>query len=130
MKKDFTRVLKGTISLAKSKFPAGTRGSQIDILARKALWDSGINYLHGTGHGIGHCLNVHEGPQSIRMEENPVTLKPGMVISDEPAMYRTGEYGIRTENMILVREDSETEFGKFLGFDTLTLCFIETTPRL
>ena len=86
MKKDFTRVLKGTISLAKSKFPAGTRGSQIDILARKALWDSGINYLHGTGHGIGHCLNVHEGPQSIRMEENPVTLKPGMVISDEPAM--------------------------------------------
>ena len=107
MKKDFTRVLKGTISLAKSKFPAGTRGSQIDILARKALWDSGINYLHGTGHGIGHCLNVHEGPQSIRMEENPVTLKPGMVISDEPAMYRTGEYGIRTENMILVREDSE-----------------------
>ena len=122
MKKDFTRVLKGTISLAKSKFPAGTRGSQIDILARKALWDSGINYLHGTGHGIGHCLNVHEGPQSIRMEENPVTLKPGMVISDEPAMYRTGEYGIRTENMILVREDSETEFGKFLGFDSLTLC--------
>ena len=127
MKKDFTRVLKGTISLAKSKFPAGTRGSQIDILARKALWDSGINYLHGTGHGIGHCLNVHEGPQSIRMEENPVTLKPGMVISDEPAMYRTGEYGIRTENMILVREDSETEFGKFLGFDTLTLCFIDTS---
>ena len=127
MKKDFTRVLKGTISLAKSKFPARTRGSQIDILARKALWDSGINYLHGTGHGIGHCLNVHEGPQSIRMEENPVTLKPGMVISDEPAMYRTGEYGIRTENMILVREDSETEFGKFLGFDTLTLCFIDTS---
>ena len=127
MKKDFTRVLKGTISLAKSKFPAGTRGSQIDILARKALWDSGINYLHGTGHGIGHCLNVHEGPQSIRMEETPVTLKPGMVISDEPAMYRTGEYGIRTENMILVREDSETEFGKFLGFDTLTLCFIDTS---
>lgn len=126
MKKDFTRVLKGTISLAKSKFPAGTRGSQIDILARKALWDSGINYLHGTGHGIGHCLNVHEGPQSIRMEENPVPLRPGMVISDEPAMYRPGEYGIRTENMILVREDSETEFGKFLGFDTLTLCFIDT----
>lgn len=126
MQKDFTRVLKGTISLAKSKFPAGTRGSQIDLLARKALWDAGINYLHGTGHGIGHCLNVHEGPQSIRMEENPVTLKPGMVISDEPAMYRTGEYGIRTENMILVREDSETEFGKFLGFETLTLCYIDT----
>lgn len=127
MMKDFTRVLKGTISLAKCKFPAGARGSQIDILARKALWDAGINYLHGTGHGIGHCLNVHEGPQSIRMEENPVPLKPGMVISDEPAMYRTGEYGIRTENMILVREDSETEYGKFLGFDTLTLCFIDTS---
>lgn len=126
MKKDFTRVLKGMISLAKSKFPAGTRGSQIDLLARKALWDAGINYLHGTGHGIGHCLNVHEGPQSIRMEENPVVLKPGMVISDEPAMYRTGEYGIRTENMILTREDSETEFGKFLGFETLTLCPIDT----
>lgn len=126
MKKDFTRVLKGTISLAKSKFPAGTRGSQIDLLARKALWDAGINYLHGTGHGIGHCLNVHEGPQSIRMEENPVVLKPGMVISDEPAMYRTGEYGIRTENMILCRTDSETEFGQFLGFETLTLCPIDT----
>lgn len=127
MKKDYTRVLKGTISLAKSKFPVGTRGSQIDILARKALWDAGINFLHGTGHGIGHCLNVHEGPQSIRMEENPVTLKPGMLISDEPAMYRAGEYGIRIENMILVREDSETEFGKFLGFDTLTLCYIDTS---
>lgn len=126
MMKDFTRVLKGTISLAKCKFPAGARGSQIDILARKALWDAGINYLHGTGHGIGHCLNVHEGPQSIRMEENPVTLKPGMVISDEPAMYRSGEYGIRTENIIVVRDDSETEFGKFYGFDTLTLCYIDT----
>ena len=128
MKKDYTRVLKGTISLAKCKFPAGTRGSQIDILARKALWDAGINYLHGTGHGIGHCLNVHEGPQSIRMEENPVTLKAGMVMSDEPAMYRTGEYGIRTENMIMVRPDSQTEFGEFLGFDTLTLCPIDTKP--
>lgn len=126
MKKDYTRVLKGHISLAKSKFPTGTRGSQIDILARKALWDAGINYLHGTGHGIGHCLNVHEGPQSIRMEENPVKLEPGMVISNEPAMYRTGEYGIRTENIILVREDSETEWGKFLGFETLTLCYIDT----
>lgn len=126
MKKDFTRVLKGTIGIAKCKFPAGAKGVQLDILARKALWDAGINYLHGTGHGIGHCLNVHEGPQSIRMEANPVPLKPGMVISDEPAMYRTGEYGIRTENMVLVREDSETEYGKFYGFDTLTLCYIDT----
>lgn len=127
MMKDFTRVLKGTISLAKCKFPANTRGSQLDILARKALWDAGINYLHGTGHGIGHCLNVHEGPQSIRMEENPVVLQAGMVMSDEPAMYRTGEYGIRTENMILSREDSKTEFGQFLSFETLTLCYIDTS---
>ena len=126
MKKDFTRALKGTISIAKCKFPAGIRGCLIDAFARKALWDAGINYLHGTGHGIGHCLNVHEGPQSIRMEENPVILKPGMVISDEPALYRPGEYGIRTENMVLVREDSETEFGKFLSFETLTLCYIDT----
>ena len=126
MKKDFTRALKGTIGIAKCKFPTGIRGCLIDAFARKALWDAGINYLHGTCHGIGHCLNVHEGPQSIRMEENPVILEPGMVMSDEPAMYRPGEYGIRTENMILIREDSETEFGKFLGFETLTLCYIDT----
>ena len=126
MKKDFTRALKGTIGIAKCKLPAGIRGCLIDAFARKALWDAGINYLHGTCHGIGHCLNVHEGPQSIRMEENPVILEPGMVMSDEPAMYRPGEYGIRTENMILIREDSETEFGKFLGFETLTLCYIDT----
>lgn len=126
MKKDFTRALKGTIGIAKCKFPAGIRGCLIDAFARKALWDAGINYLHGTCHGIGHCLNVHEGPQSIRMEENPVILEPGMVMSDEPAMCRPGEYGIRTENMILIREDSETEFGKFLGFETLTLCYIDT----
>lgn len=126
MKKDFTRALKGTIGIAKCKFPAGIRGCLIDAFARKALWDAGINYLHGTCHGIGHCLNVHEGPQSIRMEENPVILEPGMVMSDEPAMYRPGEYGIRTENMLLIRKDSETEFGKFLGFETLTLCYIDT----
>lgn len=126
MKKDFTRALKGTIGIAKCKFPAGIRGCLIDAFARKALWDAGINYLHGTCHGIGHCLNVHEGPQSIRMEENPVILEPGMVMSDEPAIYRPGEYGIRTENMILIREDRETEFGKFLGFETLTLCYIDT----
>ena len=125
MMKDFTRVLKGHISLAKCKFPQGTRGSQLDILARKALWDNGINYMHGTGHGIGHFLNVHEGPQSIRMEENPVALQPGMVISNEPGVYRTDEYGIRIENLILVREDSETEFGKFYSFETLTLCPID-----
>lgn len=127
MRKDFTRALKGTIGIAKCKFPAGIRGCLLDVFARKALWDAGINYLHGTCHGIGHCLNVHEGPQSIRMEENPVILEAGMVMSDEPAMYRTGEYGIRTENMVLIHEDSETEYGKFLGFETLTLCYIDTS---
>lgn len=127
MRKDFTRALKGTIGIAKCKFPAGIRGCLLDVFARKALWDAGINYLHGTCHGIGHCLNVHEGPQSIRMEENPVILEAGMVMSDEPAMYRTGEYGIRTENMVLIREDSETEYGKFLSFETLTLCYIDTS---
>lgn len=127
MKRDFTLTLKGTIGIAKCKFPTGTRGSQLDILARKALWDAGINYLHGTCHGIGHCLNVHEGPQSIRMEENPVTIDAGMVMSDEPAMYRTGQYGVRTENMIAVVEDSVTEFGKFLAMETLTLCYIDTS---
>lgn len=126
MRKDFTRTLKGMIGIAKCKFPAGIRGCLIDAFARKALWDAGIQYLHGTCHGIGHCLNVHEGPQSIRMEENPVILREGMVMSDEPAMYRTGEYGIRTENMILIKEDSETEWGKFLTFETLTLCHIDT----
>lgn len=126
MKADFTAALKGTIAIAMCKFPAGIRGCLIDAFARKALWDAGINYLHGTCHGIGHCLNVHEGPQSIRMEENPVILEAGMVMSDEPAMYRTGQYGIRTENMVLIKEVDETEYGKFLGFDTLTLCFIDT----
>lgn len=126
MKEDFTRALKGMIGIANCKFPAGIRGCLIDAFARKALWDAGIQYLHGTCHGIGHCLNVHEGPQSIRMEENPVILKPGMVMSDEPAMYRTGEYGIRTENIILIVEDSETAWGKFLSFETLTMCYIDT----
>lgn len=127
MKRDFTLALKGTIDMAKCKFPVGMRGSQLDILARKPMWDAGINYLHGTCHGIGHCLNVHEGPQSIRMEENPVVIEAGMVMSDEPALYRTGQYGIRTENMIEVVEDCETEYGKFLRMETLTLCYIDTT---
>ncbi|OAV71086.1 Xaa-Pro dipeptidase [Bacteroidales bacterium Barb6] len=126
MKQDFTRVLKGMIALAGCKFPAGTRGSQLDVLARKPLWNVDLQYLHGTGHGIGHCLNVHEGPQSIRMEDNPVPLKPGMILSNEPGIYRTGQYGIRTENMMLVREDGETPCGTFLSFETLTLCPIDT----
>ncbi len=126
MKADFTAVLKGNIALSRAVFPVNTRGSQLDVLARQFLWQRGINYLHGTGHGIGHCLNVHEGPQSIRMEENPVTLQPGMVTSNEPAMYRTGKYGIRIENIILVKEKETTSFGHFLAFETLTLCYIDT----
>lgn len=128
MKKDYTLVLKGHIAIATCKYPEGTRGSQIDILARKALWDNGLNYLHGTGHGVGHFLNVHEGPQNIRMNENPTTLQPGMVTSNEPGLYRTNEYGIRIENLVLTQEDSVTEFGTFYSFETLTLCPIDTTP--
>ncbi|MCL1943049.1 MAG: aminopeptidase P family protein [Candidatus Azobacteroides sp.] len=120
-KKDFTLVMKGHIAIATCRFPQGTRGSQIDVLARKALWDNGLNYTHGTGHGVGHFLNVHEGPQNIRMEENPTQLCPGMVISNEPGIYRTGEYGIRCENLILVIEKEETDFGRFYAFETLTL---------
>ncbi len=125
-KKDFTLVLKGMISLTQAVFPAGTKGCHLDILARKALWENGINYGHGTGHGVGHFLNVHEGPMAIRQEYNPNTIEPGMVMSNEPAMYRTGMYGIRTENMIVCVEKEETEFGKFYGFETLTLCPIDT----
>ncbi len=124
---DFTRVLKGHISLATAIFPVGTRGSQLDILARKSLWDECQNYGHGTGHGVGHFLNVHEGPQNIRMDENPVTLQPGMIISNEPGLYRTNEYGIRTENLIHVVCADKTEFGQFLKFETLTLFPIDQT---
>lgn len=125
-KTDFTLVLKGHIGIATVKFPTGTRGSQLDILARKAMWDLGINYGHGTGHGIGHFLNVHEGPQSIRMEENPTTLQPGMILSNEPGLYRANEYGMRTENLVRIREGVKTEFGQFLEFETLTLFPIDT----
>jgi Xaa-Pro aminopeptidase len=128
LKRDFSLVLKGTISLALAKFPAGTRGSQLDILARKVLWENGLNYGHGTGHGVGFCLNVHEGPQNIGHgtgAESKTPIEPGMLISDEPAIYREGEYGIRIENLILCFEDEETEFGKFLRFDTVSLCYID-----
>lgn len=128
MKKDYTMILKGHISLATAIYPRGTRGSQLDILARKALWDNGLNYLHGTGHGIGHFLNVHEGPQSIRMNENPATLQIGMVTSNEPGLYRAGQYGIRIENLILTQHETTTEFGDFYSFKTLTLCPIDKTP--
>lgn len=128
MKKDYTMVLKGHIGIATAIYPQGTRGSQLDILARKVLWDNGLNYLHGTGHGIGHFLNVHEGPQNIRMNENPTTLQIGMVTSNEPGLYRAGQYGIRIENLVLTQHEATTEFGDFYSFETLTLCPIDTTP--
>lgn len=121
-KTDYTLVLKGHIALAMAKFPAGTRGAQLDVLARMPLWKEGMNFLHGTGHGIGHFLNVHEGPQSIRMNENPVVLQPGMVTSNEPGVYKAGSHGIRTENIMLVVEEKEGMFGPYYAFETVTLC--------
>jgi Xaa-Pro aminopeptidase len=126
-KTDFTLVLKGMIALSKAKFPTGTRGHHLDILARKALWEHGLNYGHGTGHGVGYYLNVHEGPMSIRQEFNDYPVQAGMVVSNEPGLYRTGEYGIRTENLMVCVEDQSGEFGDFLGFETLTLCPIDTS---
>lgn len=128
MKKDYTMVLKGHIAIATAIYPQGTRGSQLDILARKALWDQGLNYLHGTGHGIGHFLNVHEGPQSIRLNENPTTLQIGMVTSNEPGLYRDGKYGIRLENLVVTKKEMTTEFGDFYSFEALTLCPFDTRP--
>lgn len=129
-KTDFTLVVKGMINLALAKFPSTTRGFQLDILARKPLWEHGLNYGHGSGHGVGFCLNVHEGPQSISPGTNPdsmTVIQPGMLISDEPAIYREGEYGIRIENLVLCYEEEETEFGQFLRFDTVSLCYIDKT---
>lgn len=129
MKKDYTLVLKGHIALATAIYPEGTRGSQLDILARKALWDNELTYWHGTGHGIGHFLNVHEGPQSIRLEENPTQLMPGMVTSNEPGVYRVNQYGIRIENLVVTQEYKKTkEFGTFYNFETITLCPVDTKP--
>lgn len=121
MKRDFTLVLKGHINLATAKFPEGTRGSQLDALARVALWNEGKDYMHGTGHGVGHFLNVHEGPQSIRKEENMHPIKKGMVMSNEPGYYREGQYGIRVENLVAVEAFTEG----FFQFETLTLCPID-----
>ena len=119
---DYTLVLKGHINLAMAQFPAGTRGAQLDVLARMPLWQHHKNYLHGTGHGVGHFLNVHEGPQSIRMNENPVPLHLGMVTSNEPGVYIDGQYGIRIENLILVCEAGQGMYGDYYAFETLTLC--------
>lgn len=121
-KTDYTLILKGHIALAMAVFPEGTRGAQLDVLARMPIWKERMNYLHGTGHGVGHFLNVHEGPQSIRMNENPVALQPGMVTSNEPGVYKAGSHGIRTENLVLTVPAGEGMFSKYLKFETLTLC--------
>ncbi len=118
---DFTLVMKGHIALAMIKFPEGTRGAQLDVLARQYLWNDGKAYYHGTGHGVGFFINCHEGPQSIRLNENPTPLEPGMITSNEPGLYLEGKYGIRCENLIVTEEWKSTEFGKFFRFDTMTL---------
>ena len=122
MKQHFTAVCRSNMKLANAKFLYGACGLNLDILARGPLWDMGIDYKCGTGHGVGHFLSVHEGPQSIRMNENPVILQPGMVTSNEPGVYKAGSHGIRTENLTLVCKDGEGMFGEYLKFETITLC--------
>ena len=127
-KHDYTLILKGHLALARAVFPKGTMGVQLDVLARGPLWNEGMTYLHGTGHGVGHFLGCHEGPQSIRMEANPTQLELGMVTSNEPGIYKTGEYGIRTENLLLcVPACSNEEWGEFYKFESLTLFPYDTT---
>jgi Xaa-Pro aminopeptidase len=121
MKRDYTLVLKGHIALARSVFLKGTTGTGLDILARFPILESGQNYRHGTGHGIGYCLGVHEGPHNISYRQNAVALVPGMLVTNEPAIYKEDCYGIRTENVLVVVEN-----GDFLSFETLTLCPIDT----
>ena len=129
-KEDYTLVLKGMIDLAMAVFPKGTAGCQLDALARMPLWRARRNFGHGTGHGIGYYLCVHEGPQSIRYQYNPQPLVPGMVTSDEPGLYREGMHGIRHENIVLCREAGSSEFGEWLEFETLTCCHIDTAAVL
>ena len=126
-KEDYTLVLKGMIDLTLAVFPEGTAGCQIDALAREPLWRAYRNFGHGTGHGVGFYLGVHEGPQSIRQNFNSQPMLPGMVTSNEPGLYREGKHGIRHENLILCREEDKSEFGRFLGFETLTCCHIDTS---
>lgn len=121
-KHDFTLVLKGHITLAQAVFPAGTRGAQLDVLARQFLWQHGLNYLHGTGHGVGFFLSVHEGPHSIRLNNVEAPLLPGSITSNEPGVYIENDHGIRCENLVLCRKERDSEFGDFLSFETLTLC--------
>ena len=122
---DYTLVLKGHLQLQNAHFPARTCGTQLDVLARSAMWKCGINYMHGTGHGIGHFLCVHEGPHQVRMNHVPTLLEPGMILTDEPGIYKAGRHGIRIENTLLIVPAQETEFGKFYKFEPLTLCPID-----
>ena len=126
----YTLVLKGHIQLALCRFPSGACGSQIDAIAREPMWREGYNYLHGTGHGVGSYLNVHEGPHQIRMEWRPAPLRAGMTVTDEPGLYLEGQFGVRIENTLLIVPAATTPFGEFLGFETLTLAPIDTTPVL
>ncbi len=124
----YTLVLKGHIQLQLLKFPYGASGTQLDALARKDMWREGYNYMHGTGHGVGSYLNVHEGPHQIRQEYKPEPMRAGMTVTDEPGIYLAGRFGVRIENTLLTVPYKETEFGQFLQFETLTLCPIDTTP--
>lgn len=124
----YTLVLKGHIQLEICKFPSGASGTQMDILAREAMWREGLNYLHGTGHGVGSYLSVHEGPHLFRLEWMPAPFLENMTVTDEPGIYLAGQFGVRIENTLLISHYKDTEFGKFLQFESLTLCPIDTTP--
>jgi len=124
----YTFVLKAHLQLQNLIFPAGASGTQLDAVARREVWREGLNYLHGTGHGVGSYLNVHEGPHQIRMQWVPAPLKPGMTVTDEPGVYLEGRFGVRIENTLLVVKHNETEFGQFLAFEPLTLCPIDKSP--
>lgn len=128
MKHVYTLVLKGHIQLELAKFPDGASGTQIDALSRECMWREGYNFLHGTGHGVGSYLNVHEGPHQIRMEWKPTPLRAGMTVTDEPGLYLKGKFGVRIENTLLIKDFVETTFGKFLQMVSLTLCPIDTAP--
>lgn len=128
MKHVYTLVLKGHVQLELAKFPDGASGTQLDALARECMWREGYNYLHGTGHGVGSYLSVHEGPHQIRMEWKPTPLRAGMTVTDEPGLYLSGKFGVRIENTLLINDYQTTDFGKFLQMESLTLCPIDLTP--
>ena len=128
MKHIYTLVLKGHIQLELAKFPDGASGTQLDALARESMWREGLNFLHGTGHGVGSYLNVHEGPHQVRMEYMPAPLRAGMTVTDEPGLYLAGKFGVRIENTLLIKDYMESDFGKFLQMESLTLCPIDTAP--